>query len=96
MTRTKIATSQDAVHTSMMAELRCITCCDEVEDVGIEVNWDRLAGMTNWWVTRIRYRNPDCAGPHLAGSEAEISRVEAVLQARYFVEANDGFRLGIR
>jgi hypothetical protein len=92
----KIATSQESVHSTMMRELRDISCCGCVDDVGIEVNWERSSGMTNWWVTRIRYQASAFPQSDIATSEREISRVEAVLQSRYYVETDDSFMLGSR
>ena len=90
----KQAKLEESIRASIMTELRDISCCGAVDDVGIEVNWDRPLGLANWWVTRIRYQ--DAAFPHsdIAASESEISRIEAVLQAQYFVESNDGFKRG--
>lgn len=77
-----------------MTELHDISCCGAVDDVGIEVNWDRPLGFTNWWVTRIRYQKTAFPHSDIAASENEISRIEALLQTQYFVESNDGFTRG--
>jgi hypothetical protein len=90
----KLAKSKESIRVSMMTELRAISCCGAVDDVGIEVNWDRPAGMINWWVTRIRYQKSAFPQSDIAASESEISRIEAVLQQRYFIETDDGFSRG--
>ncbi len=90
----KQAKSKESIHASIMTELRDISCCGAVDDIGIEVNWDRPSGFTNWWVTRIRYQNTAFPRSDIAASENEISRIEAVLQAQYFIESNDGFKRG--
>ncbi len=93
---TKRPESQETIRASIMSEIRAISCCGAVDDIGIEVNWDRPAGTSNWWVTRIKYRDADFPGADMAASGDEISRVEAVLQAQYFVKSDDGFVLGAR
>ena len=88
------AKSQESVRASIMTEVRAISCCGAVDDVGIEVNWERPSGMTNWWVTRIRYQKSAFPQSDIAASEGEISRIEAVLQRRYFIESDEGFNRG--
>jgi hypothetical protein len=90
----KTPKSKESVRASIMREVRGISCCGAVDDVGIEVNWDRSSGMTNWWVTRIRYKKSAFPRSDIAASECEISRIEAVLQQRYFIETDDGFGRG--
>ncbi len=92
----KQAKSQESIQETIMIELRAISCCGAVDDIGIEVNWERPSGFTNWWVTRIRYQSTAFPHADIAASENEISRIEAHLQARYFIESNDGFSLGTR
>jgi len=90
------AKSLESMHECIMVELRGICCCGAVDGIGIEVNWERPSGFTNWWVTRIRYQNTAFPHADIAASENEISRIEALLQARYFIEPNDGFSRGTR
>ena len=92
----KLPKSQEAVRASIMTELSNISCCGAVRDVGIEVNWDRPSGMANWWVTRIRYQDSAFPRSDIAASENEISRVEALLQAQYFIRSDAAFVLGAR
>lgn len=89
----KQAKTKESIRVLIMSELHDISCCGAVDDIGIEVNWERPAGLNNWWVTRIRYQN--AAFPHadIAASEEEISRIEALHQARFFVQARDGRHL---
>jgi hypothetical protein len=91
----KQAKSQEAIRTSIMTELHAISCCGAVDDVGIEVNWERASGMINWWVTRIRYQKSPFPQSDIAASGSEIARIESALQAQYFVETDDAFKLGV-
>ena len=86
---TKQAKSKESIRASIMEELNEIPCCGAVNDVRIEVNWDRPAGLINWWVTRIQYQNTAFPQTDIAASGEQISRVEANQQARYFVQSND-------
>ena len=85
----KQAKSKESIRATIMTELNEISCCGAVDDVGIEVNWDRPQGLINWWVTRIKYQSTAFPQTDIAASEEEISRIEAHLQARYFVQPNN-------
>ena len=85
----KQAKSKESIRASIMEELNEIPCCGAVNDVRIEVNWDRPSGWVNWWVTRIKYQSTAFPQTDIAASGDEISRIEAHLQARYFVESSD-------
>lgn len=85
----KQARSKESIRSSIMRELNAISCCGAVDDVRIEVNWDRPSGLINWWVTRIQYQNTAFPQTDIAASGKEVSRIEAYMQARYFVQAND-------
>jgi hypothetical protein len=78
----KSARSPETIRVELMSALGLCAATRIVESVGIEVNWDRPAGLLNWWVTRVHYRSAEL--PDIAASRCDLSRVEADLQARYF------------
>ena len=90
----KTATSQEYILESIMNRVQDISCCGAVVDVGIEVNTERALGMNNWWVTRIKYQRSPFPNSDIAASCLEISRIEAALQANFFIEIDAGFQLG--
>jgi hypothetical protein len=76
--------SEADIRNTVLSELHGITACREVEDVEIEVNRDRLEGLPNWWIRRIRFRNGSAPHMGVVDTGGEVSRVESVLQARFF------------
>lgn len=91
----KASTSIQAIRSSILHELSGISCCGAVDDIDIEVNWERSIGMTNWWVTRIRFQKSPFPGNDIAASTSEIARIEHDLQAAYFIVTDDGFTRGL-
>jgi hypothetical protein len=84
--------SPNEIHDAVMAQLHEIATCDAVNDVVIEVNWDRPPGFANWWVTRIKYRSAGTQRAGIFDSGKEVARVEAQLQTVFFAE-RDGFSM---
>ncbi len=84
--------SPNGIHDSVMAQLHEIATCKAIDDVVIEVNWDRPIGFANWWITRIKYRSGGTQRSGIVDSGNEVSRVETHLQARFFAE-RDGFAM---
>jgi hypothetical protein len=92
---TKASTSIEAIRTSILSRLSVIACCGAVNDVDIEVNWERTSGMTNWWVTRIRFQRAPFPPTDIAASTSVIARIEHDLQASWFIVTDDGFSRGL-
>jgi hypothetical protein len=92
---TKASTSIEAIRTSILNKLSLIDCCGAVDDVDIEVNWERTFGMTNWWVTRIRFQRAPFPPADIAASTSVIARIEQDLQSAWFIVTDDGFARGL-
>jgi hypothetical protein len=86
--KTRQGKSETDIRKAVLNELHCIAVCREIEDVEIEVNRDRPEGLPNWWIRRIRFRNGRVPHKGVVETGGEVSRVEAVLQSRFFAYPN--------
>ena len=80
----KQAKSETDIHGAVLDELHGVAACRAIQDVVIEVNWDRPAGLSNWWIRQIKFRNGSVQHPGCAGAGSELARIEAVLQSKFF------------